>query len=217
MQKNALACISFVFVLLVSCSQPESSTTPLFVERFKNGTYPSSSHDADIDTYLNQYYPTTSYAGIQYDTVGNLGGYSNRTLMRFELSYLEQNTLTVEKAYLTMTIYIAASGVTVGCFNAPSAFTAASTWNTYPIAAVDPTLTAISPAYDLGTQAQGKTITFSLDPTHVQQWIDDPSTNKGIILKNIDESTVDKFVHFWSMDSSSIAYAPCLTVVYSFK
>jgi hypothetical protein len=57
-------------------------------------------------------------------------------------------------------------------------------------------------------------ITFELTPQVVQDWLDSPVNNNGLILKSTDETNANR-VYYYSSESSTTAYRPRLTVYYT--
>jgi hypothetical protein len=171
---------------------------------------------SSADTRLNESAPSQKYAFDSTFSVygGNSSGSTKdaEALLKWDLSDIPAGT-KVHSASVTL-IVTAASKQTFEVYKLKRAWKElAATWNVYDTGqpwevagakgALDRDATVIGTITPTATGKQ----TFTLPPTVVQGWVDDPASNHGIIIA--DASNTDNFV-FYSRDNAYYSQRPKL-------
>lgn len=240
---RAFRLILATLALVLGCEQPTETTTPqpaaardpVFVVHLQNGSSPTAAYSGCSDTTLfNGPASDYEYGGSTVLTVGTAttSATIRRSLVKFELSNVViPSSATVERAYLTLHTYggggltsdskIYAYRLTTSWREGDSAgepSTSYASWDdpgpgTWSTAGgdfdVDPMSEEIPDSNSSGF------ITFELDASVVDAWVEDRTTNHGLVLKHGTEESVLDYVSFISSEWPEPAERPILTVYYS--
>jgi len=223
MKKYLAAAILPFALFLFSCSSTDSPAVPsesktVFVSSFQNGLLPYASYNGCFDTMLVEYDPATPYYTTTNIIAGQISQGKIRTLIRFNLSSLDPNTVKVKAAYLKLTNYY--GGGTFKACRMTSSWSALSDWNTsdsitgWTTLGGDYTDTANSGWTAIPyTNAE---LIFKLDNAMVESWINDSINNYGVIIIGQNENTTDYLEEdFVSSDSAPPYSRPVLTIYYT--
>jgi hypothetical protein len=206
---------------------PGPAGDSLVMAVFQDGVYPSAAYAGTSDAYIesgaasgNNYGSSdTLYAG--YD--GASGG-SERSVLRFDVSGLSSQPIFVKRAYLTL---YASQRVSLTDFSV-SAYRLLASWTEGDVTWDDSSAGVLwaAPGGNYSAAASSDSVlmntvnapvTFTLDQSMVQGWIDSPQSNYGIILVSTAESGASSnWYGFVSKDNTlSPGLRPRLTVYYA--
>jgi hypothetical protein len=231
-KKVILVCVFILCVLFfASCGAgdrgPAGPAGPdggnLSVMNFQDGVYPSTAYAGTSDSYIN----AGAGADINYggaDTMylgfdGASGG-AERCVIKFDLSPLDSQPVTVKYAYITLYISQQTSFNNLNT----TAHKLISAWDEGGITWNDGSsgVPWTAAGGDYGAAAAGSSVlldskfvyvTFTLDAGMVQSWVTDPGRNYGVIL--ISDIENSGFFGFFTKDYSiTPAQRPRLTVYY---
>ncbi len=205
---------------------------------FQQGVYPSAAYAGCEDAYIeaggNQ---DMNFGGCDIVCSGYVSGISRkrRSFIKFDLSYIVPSDVNVTGAYLklsfnssldiqgttTITAYAVTKNWQEG--GAPCTGTAdvGVSWinydsvNPWDTAGGDYSAVACSDTKEISGSPYDFTLTLTADT--VESWINDSSTNYGIILKASNESSpgVDNYIRPASSEHATSGMRPELTVYYS--
>lgn len=217
-KKGLLILTAVILIFSISCSKGPggaSGTTGLTSLSFQDGIFPSDAYAGTSDTDII----SGSYAGSNFgtstgDTAGSVSGIVYRALVKFDLSSVVPSNITVQKAYLTVSLNSTMDSSINAYALTGSWVETQATWNSSATGTGWTT-----PGGDFSTLEDSQPITsttlkFALSPALVQSWITSPSTNYGIMLKNTDE-TSGQYVNVYSRENSPATSRPMLTIYYS--
>ena len=233
----ALSLLLLTAALFVSCggkgNAGPSGADGGYVMTFQTGAQPYASYAGTADTRIaNGVYTNGNVGGGQSLYIGSAATLLNlRFLVKFDLSGVVPDTVTVSKAYLTLYTSTAAYGnPSVAAFRVSSPWdqgTQTSYLNTPDGATwVSSTATTLwtNNGGDFSTPAVSDTVTvplplneactLSLDTSMVKSWITTPSTNYGVIIIGAQEGiNADNYSAFYTSElTTSPLYRPKLTV-----
>jgi len=222
-------------VFVISCagpsgpvgpSGPEGPTIPglYYVKIFQAGVYPSN-YSSQIQTCLR-----TSNSGAYYTNsyfplnIGRESGiYYNRIIIKFGMDGIPTSKIMVDKAELILktTSGIQGGGATdVSVHKVTSPWTefvagwnwatSNDSWNKSGGDFTANTITTNAADYDLPASS---TITIQLDTKVVENWILNPSTNYGLLLKAANES-VTNYSEIYSSGALNSSNRPMLKIWY---
>ena len=229
MKKRAMILVPLfamlVVLFLASCKGAAGNNGPtgssgLSVMTFQDGVSPSNAYAGTTDTDLiSGADASTNYGTLTIATAGSQSsGGGNfmlfRPLYRFDISTVVPSNITIQKAYLTITLtsYIAK---TYNVYALTKVWTETqATWNVSATGINCTTTGGYYTTLEDSEASTSTTITFSLNPSLVQSWITTPSTNYGLLLKDTDE-TAGTFANINTRESSTAASRPKLTIYYS--
>jgi hypothetical protein len=156
------------------------------------------------DTYVNSSAPGTNYGS---DTSLSVAGNSTRIFAQFNLSSINA-TAVILSANLSLFYYDNESTATsgpVGVYRVTSVWNESiTTWNTSPSVSYL-IATATVPAV-----ATGGFLTWDVSSL-AQIWVNTPSTNYGLILRDTNEASLEGYKLFYSRDG---AQCPKLSISY---
>jgi len=167
---------------------------------------------AGKDSLVYEALPTHIYGTDTY-LYSNGAGPGNicRAYIQFDASMIPA-TAVVDSAYLELYYYSeigpAAAGL-VGVYQVTGVWDEASiTWNNQPVAGALPLTTATVPA------AHTNTFLFWDMKNLSQGWVDNSIANRGLMLRDTDETTSEGYKVFYSSDWGTANQRPKLTINY---
>jgi hypothetical protein len=170
------------------------------------------------DSYLRQDANTTNYGAVVTFEVGKKPNRTRRAVMKFDLSSIPAGAI-LESATLTLTRTGGdANTLTFSTHEVTQAWVEANTtWNNRQ------TGTAWTPSVG-GTFKAAAISTTTVPATNgaynwnllslVQTWFNGTSVNNGVLIKQANESSVDKKHVFGSSENGTVASRPKLTITY---
>jgi len=179
----------------------------------------AGTRDVSISTQYSPNGVTTTTGELMAWKISGASGYEERSLVRFDGLALPTGA-RVTSASLALTFDNWSTGFAVTGGYVASAWNPASSalgwvnrddgavWAT-PGGDVTAGNSVLFSAF-AGSGDEAKTV--ALDPAVVQQWVDAPSTNQGILLVN---QTSDKVTRIYSSEDANVARRPKLTITYS--
>jgi len=231
--------LSFVLLLLplifvLSCSQGDVGPTgptgeDAAVLQFQSGNYPSDAYTGVTDCYLEGGWAAdTNYGTSDYFFIGRYkSGMHNgeeRALLKFDLSELQNQHIKIKKADIILYCYMlrpSSTTITVTPYEVNKYWEETeTTWNnseagiTWVTAGGDYSTTPVGNSLYIDKSGEYKI--FSINPSVVQKWIDNPQNNFGLIFisdtENINEN---RWAGFYSTDNSTVSYRPKLVIYYT--
>jgi len=235
MKRTVLLSVFAIFtVILVSCTGPVGPAGPAgaegpekpglyYVKIFQQGVYPGA-YNGQIRSSL-----ATSTGGAYYTNSAspiNIGrstpGGIYRAMIKFDLSAIPSEKVMVDRTQLIIKTNAASAGGgakdvkvhrvtnTWQEFNNGWVINTASTfWN---VSGGDFSSNTITTAADYSIPPNS-TITIDIDPNVVQDWLLNPSSNYGMLLKSTDEYTAN-YAEIYSSGAVTAANRPMLKVWY---
>lgn len=192
----------------VATTTPSLGTISLTLQQGLNN------YSGTIDTYFYQYQPDSQYCSSNQLKAGY--NMQNSSLVRFDLSPLPQEAI-VESAKLSL--YASGWGgtnISLGVYQILVDWDCQATWNkaigvnwSLPGCNGINTDRRDTPAATINTNGISRWYDFDLTSL-VQSWINNPSSNKGVLLKQTD--SVKSTFYFNSSENS--ANQPKLTITY---
>ena len=138
-------------------------------------------------------------------------GNTCRTYIQFNFGTIPA-TAVVYNAYLELYYYdeiVPTAAGLVGVYQVTGVWDEASiTWNNQPVAGASPLTTATVPAVHTDTFLFWDMTTLS------QGWIDNSIANRGLMLRDTDETTSEGYKKFYSSDWGTANQRPKLTINY---
>jgi hypothetical protein len=208
--------------LFVSCrgdkgpaGEPASNVYQMM---FQDGTFPYNSYSGTIDSYIDSQNATSNYGTALQINADYSGGYTQRALVKFDLTSITPSNVTVVNAYLTLAIgssFGTAGSVAAYKLNKPWQEPYA-TWLLYNYMSSWATEGGdydAAPVSDIITPATS-CATFTLNNSLIQGWIANPGTNYGLMIKSQNEGTADGGLQFYSREYTEVSQRPKLTVFY---
>jgi hypothetical protein len=155
-------------------------------------------------------WPNTNMGNYVYSDVGNsVTSDIRRTYIKFGLGTVPANAVVVD-ADLKLYCYggFGTDSFTIGLHQVTSAWDESTiTWNIQPTFSVDAEITT-----NITATAAWKS--WDID-TLVQAWLDGSITNYGVVLKDIDEASVNTLAYFWTSDyTTDTSKCPKLEIDY---
>jgi hypothetical protein len=218
----------FVTVLLLvciaapACEKNETvcePSTQLFVERFRQGAFPSESYSRCQDAVLSETDPSNNYGSSFQVIVGNYPAFHYHTVIRFEIAGMLPASAVVERAYLTLFCFDLGGSLSIG------ARPVEADWWELDVSWIDRTdvFQWDNPGGDYTQEIVGSatptesftTIDIGLSNAVVKKWLLDPNENLGILLMPAAGAAEPGYAAFASSEESDIALRPMLTVFYS--
>jgi len=195
-----------------------------YIMHFQNGNLPVSSYAGSEDSRIwSGTNADTNYSTDDYLQLGYTGSSIKRAVIKFDVSALPSNA-SVKAAFITLYV---SSGINSGSpsfafYRLTNIFVESQvTWNSYYTGNLwttpggDYNGTAISGF--VSPPAEDTSVMWEINKSVVQDWIDDPCGNYGVLLKVQDESAVQNERSFRSEDYADAARHPKLTVVYTLQ
>ncbi|HRU38392.1 MAG TPA: DNRLRE domain-containing protein [Candidatus Goldiibacteriota bacterium] len=228
----------FVLLLFGSCAEQGpagpagADGAGLICVSFQQAAYPDAAYNGTTDTRIFDTSANSNYGGCFNLTVGRTAtSIIARALIRFEISGFIPNGAVIKKAYLTLRSYyfdgsevlFVAHGITrswtEGDGDCGGANNVNATWsyydgstNPWTSAGGDFNNAAASDPINAGTTANY--VTIEINPSLVQEWLDTPAKNYGLLIKSTNETTTNH-VGFYSSENGNVASRPRLTVYYT--
>lgn len=224
MMRIARFCIAGLMLacIISACDKSETvcePSTQLFVEKFRQGAFPSESYSRCQDAMLSQQYANNNYGSSFQLTVGNNAALHFHTAIRFEIAGMLPASVIIERAYLTLycfdlegSISIEARPLEVNWAELEVSWnnrTGSFTWDTPGGDYTQEVVGSVTPAED------NKMIDIGLSPAVVKKWLQDPNENLGVMLIPMSGAPGTGYAAFISSEESNAALRPMLTVVYS--
>jgi len=150
---------------------------------------------AGIDSGVSSVSPDTKWGNLPYSDVGNSATSVYRTYIKFGLGTVPATAVVLD-ADLMLYRYSGngTDSFMVGLHQVTSAWDEGTiTWNIQPTYSDDAKFTSNITA----------TIAWKywdIDSSLVQAWLDGSITNYGVVLKDIDEASVNTVAYFWTSD-----------------
>ena len=162
------------------------------------------------DAYVYNLNPDKNYATNSYLYASTTSDEILRSYLQFDLSSLpEEAVATSVHLELYYTWHSGATTAPIGAYEVESPWSeTAIAWNNQPSSATAPEY--IRNVYS-GTM--GNYIYWSI-PNMVNGWLEDRSSNHGVLLKDTDESTAEDWKAFYSSDWSDPNKRPKLVIQY---
>lgn len=240
MREKILMVLVLSFILIFqSCTGPAGPEGPAgpqgpagpetpgiyYIRIFQNGVY-SSTYAGQVESSIYAGYTGSVYTNntmpIQIGQT-NLGG-TYRAILKFDLSSLPKTKIIVDKAELT----IKTSGVNYGggarnmtvhkitsqwvVFETGWEYNSSSTfWNNSGGDYNPNTITPKSATIDI---LANSTITIELDPAIVQNWMEHPETNYGLLIRGVDEYTTNNYAEIYPSGAANPEDRPKLKIWY---
>jgi len=233
MKKVFITILAVLIVLsLASCTGKNGSTGPAgpqqpglyYVKIFQQGVY-SSSYSGQKQSLLNT--GLTSPAYTDSNSPVGIGPYGSpdiyRALFKFDISELPSSKMIVDKVELILKIN---SKNVYGGAQDVKVYKVTSYWDEYQVSETkrtaslswtnsggdfsSNTITTNSATFNFPPDS---TVTIGLDPATVQGWMENSSTNYGIILISSDEN-YNKHSEIYSSGASTPSDRPMLKIWY---
>jgi len=164
---------------------------------------------AGIDSGVSTGSPNTYWGNYYFTDVGNTSTYTKRTYIKFGLGTVPANAVVAD-ADLKLYRYggNGTDSFTIGVHQVTSAWDESTiTWNMQPTFSVDAEITS-----NITATVAWKS--WDID-TLVQAWLDGSITNYGVVLKDIDEASVNTEAYFYSSDyTTDTSKCPKLEIDY---
>jgi len=164
---------------------------------------------AGIDSGVGSSMPDTKWGNYIYSDVGNNATSARRTYIKFGLGTVPANAVVVD-ADLKLYRYggFGTDSFTIGLHQVTSAWDEGTiTWNIQPTCSADAEITS-----NITATIAWKS--WDID-TLVQAWLDGSITNYGVVLKDIDEASVNTIAYFYTSDyTADTSKCPKLEIDY---
>ncbi len=171
---------------------------------------------ANQDCYIVSSSPTTSFCGGTNLLVGFKSPAINRGLLQFNVSIPQDANILEADLALNLSNAKASTGTSVSLYPVTSTWTTAATWNKR-----DGTNSWTAAGGDYGTPSAWTN--SAVGPTSgwyhwylssvVQGWVNGSTTNRGVLLRADNESTLNQLT-FFSSQAAQSANWPYLKVIY---
>lgn len=192
-----------------------------YVMQFQNGLFPAASYAGGGAVGLDAAAPNGNYFYSEPFAVGSFSGDISRFLIKFDLTSVIPANVKVTKAYLTVNITGTVGANGYGLYPLTRDFLPGSaTWSTSNGVLAWTTLggdflpTAVSEDFYIQTGSTGM-LTYTLDPSLVQGWLADSTTNYGVILKAALENIGNNNMTINTNQCATFSQRPMLTVYYT--
>ncbi len=192
---------------------------------FQQGTQPYAGYAGVMDTWLSTVNPTTLYENAAEIEMASTASYTGRPLIKFDLSAVDPDNVTVLGAYLTFN-YGAYSGTVPGfkAYKMNRYWDDGACWS-YSVGTyawlgggAEGSYTATAASDTVSVNMNSTEITLSLDKAMVEGWIKESVTNYGVILKSTNEGTTSYGkIALDSSEAADTVVRPKLTVYYTLK
>ncbi len=199
------------------------------VAQFEYLVFPEAAYAGSDDSFISAGAPGISY-GTCTNAILNGSGSKMRMLVKFDMNGYIPSDAVVEKAYLT--VYagaVTSPGVSAVCHKLTKPWlegttcgsgATGATWNTYNSVNTWTTAggdfeTAACSAGTLEIRTADNYSEVEISAATVQEWVDNPSSNYGMIIKAQDESIAGD-VSVFTNESGTPCMKPRLTVYYKF-
>ncbi len=225
--KNFIALIFMFFFALIFISCPSGQTEETFMSdpqvlilSVQHGLFPSSASSGyNFDSYIKSDLPADT-AGNTEATLyaGKIGADVNRILITFDLQNYIFPGMKVKSAYLTLGKSAPSLSLNqIDIYPVTKYWYFSSSWNqagtadnwSNPGGDFNPVSVLLEKRslmdYDL----------FKLKTGVVQNWVDNPASNYGLIIKAIDESAVTNRRAYCSNEYATPVFRPKLTIYYT--
>ncbi len=240
MRKILYVSVLFFVFLFSGCqgpAGPEGATGPqgpagpekpgiYYIRIFQNGVY-SNTYNGQVESSIYAGYSGPVYTDNTMPIgVGetDLGG-TYRAIIKFDLSSLPQTKIIVDKAELTIKTNSVHYG---GGANNMTVHKIISSWNvyetgwTYKTSSIfwineggDYDANTITPQSATINIPANSTITIELDPKVVQEWMESPATNYGLIIRGVEEmSTTNNYAEIYPGGDANPENRPKLKIWY---
>ena len=211
-----------VCVIVSACEKNETvcePSTQLFVEKFRQGAFPSESYSRCQDATLSQNSANNNYGSSFNVIVGNHTASHFHTVIRIEIAGMLPASVVIERAFLTLFCFDLAGSLSI------EARSVAHDWVELDVSWNDRTgaIPWNTPGGDYSQEIVGSvrpsdqfmTIDIGLSTALVKKWLQDPNENLGIMLIPVSGAPETGYAAFISSEESNVALRPMLTVVYS--
>jgi|DewCreStandDraft_4_1066084.scaffolds.fasta_scaffold30602_2 hypothetical protein len=231
--------ILMIVVLMISCTGqkgeqgptgpqgPEGPQLPglYFIRLFQNGVY-SAIYTGQVESCIFEGYSHSVYTNnTMAIKIGETDlGATYRALFRFDLSSLPNNKIIVDKAELTIKTNSnhygdGARNIKIYKITSPwvvfqNGWYVSSNTSSWNIPGGDYDLNTITPQTATIDILPNSTITIELDTKVVQDWMEHPETNYGIIFIGANEFIKDNYAEIYPSGASEPSNRPMLKVCY---
>jgi len=210
-------------VLLPACSKSDAGpagpeATGGVIMLFQEGLYPNESASSCQDTVIESAFPGTNYAINMTGWVGKNAGSRERLLMKFDISALPAGA-----SILSAEIILFVSSINGGAGNFSMRRLTAdfdepyATWNTrantFTWNSAGGDFTADKAGPSVNVDALGA-VTWSINPSIVQAWADNPAVNYGLIMVSDSEATTEREIRVILSENTEEYNRPMLVVKY---
>lgn len=225
--KNLIALISMFFLTLIfiSCpsGQPEEtfkSDPSVLILSVQHGLFPSASTGFNYDSYIKSDLPADTAGNTEATLyVGKQGSAINRILITFDLQNYIFPGHKVKAAYLTMFSLLPSLPLSqIDIHQATRFWSSNSSWN---LASTGISWSNPGGDFNPVSMAAEKTTLFDYDlfklkTSVVQNWVDNPGTNYGMLIKAVNESAAASRRGYSSNEyTGQFVFRPKLTIYYT--
>ena len=195
------------------------------VVMFQNGLYPSAAYSGCEDAGTDSGSPATNFGSST--TIAAAGNWSSgssvyRYMIKFDVSYIAPQDVTVSSAYLELVPWQATGANTLTAYAISKNWVEAQvTWENYATAqpwdAAGGDFAAQTAAGTIvfGPNDDDKVFRLSLNPDVVKSWITNPASNYGIMIVAQNESSGTAFFNAVTSEDSDFSQRPRLVVKYT--
>lgn len=219
-----MAGLIVVCIVIPACDKNETVCEPsvqLFVEKFRQGVFPSESFSKCTDATLEEVNPSSNYGSASNLLIGDITDSDLHAVIRFDIAGMLPASVVVERAFLTLycfdltgSLSFEAHRVTAAWIEADVTWTNRNDFFPWNIPGGDYTHEIAG----TGTASEGFTIIdIQLSTVLVKNWIFNPDENLGIILIPVGATPENIYATFGSSQYSNVDLRPMLTVVYSIQ
>ena len=222
--KNAFFALFVFSVLLFSSCAEQGPSGPagapgvgLVSTSFQDGAYPAAAYAGTRNARLTHLSPDSVSTGAFSAGIFGTGNYW-RQLLGFDVSYLSGTGLSVEKAFITFTTDSVLGTTTITAYALNRNWVEDQvTWNSYSTgnlwtAAGGDFGEAVSTTLEVSAAG---TYTLEISAALVQNWIDKPSDNYGVLIKAANETVTSNRFHGSVRTDLPVSERPRLTVYYT--
>jgi hypothetical protein len=209
--------LAAAIIMFSSCGS-NNPTANVYQMMFQYGNFPYFSYDGAADAYIDNQNATTNFGPSSTINAFYWAGYTQRALVKFDLTSITPPNVTVVNAYLTLVV-----AATSGAVTAVAAYKIISPWQeNYATWIAADYLNSwanqggdfdAAPASDIITPSTSY-VTLTLKNSLVQGWLAHPSQNYGVIIRCGNEGGVDGGIQFYTKEYSEALQRPKLTVYY---
>lgn len=193
---------------------PLNNPPPTTTMSFQDGVAPDPTYSGTADTWIDLGDPNDNFGA---DDACEADGDEKAVALRWDLSAIP-NGSTVDEVTVTLDVFNATNSKGYYVYSLARDWTEdGATWNEY-----DSSLPWQMPGARGGADRDATPVakwtplavgthTFSINPSLVQSWLDDPATNHGVLIANDDNSNG---VDLRCRETATASDRPRLTVVY---
>lgn len=231
--------ILMIVVLIISCTGQKGEQGPTgpqgpagpqlpgmyFIRLFQNGVY-SATYAGQVESCIFIGYSGPVYTdntmSVKIGQTDNYGTY--RALLKFDLSSLPKSKIIVDKAELTIKTNSnhygdGAKNIKIHKITSPwvvfqNGWYVSSNTSSWNNPGGDYDLNTITPKTATVDILPNSTITIELDTKVVQDWMEHPETNYGIIFIGANEFIKDNYAEIYPSGASDPSNRPMLKVYY---